>query len=110
MAKLAIVTKCLETGRKQVFSTLEEASEALGVSSTSLSLACIDSRPTKGYLVRRADRVYVLHLRVYNSWIVCVQNARGAYIEVGNPYRKVSPREYDDVREVTASWYFPEDK
>jgi len=110
MAKLAIVTKCLETGEKRVFSTLEEASAALGVSTTSLSLACVDSRPTKGYLVRRAERVYALRMRSCKTWIVCAQNAHGAYIEMGNPYRKVSKKEYDAVRDLTAGWYFQEEK
>lgn len=110
MGKLVIVTKCLETGEKRVFETLDDASSALDVSSTSLSLACVDSRPTKGYLVRRAERVYALRLRALKTWIVCVQNGHGAYIEMGNPYRRVSPKEYDAVRDVTVGWYFQEEK
>lgn len=109
MGKLVIVTKCLETGVKRVFETLEEASEALGVSHVSLSMASRDSRETKGYLVRRCERVYALRLRTFKTWIVCVRNGHGKYIEMGNPYRKVSPKEYDVIRDVTVGWYFQED-
>lgn len=110
MGKMVIVSKSLKTGEKRVFETQEEASEALGVSSTSLSIACNDGRETKGYLVRRAERIYLVRLRAHNLWMVCVRNARGAYVEMGNPYRKIVPREYDAVRDVTAGWYFQEEK
>lgn len=108
MSKMVIISKSLKTGEKRIFETLEEASGALDVSHTSLSIASIEGRETRGYLVRRAERVYAVHMRYHNEWKMCVLSARGMYVEMGNPVRRLSPKEYDQVRDVTLGWYFQE--
>lgn len=110
MAKTVIIVKNVATGVKTVFSTLEDASKALGVSCTSLSLACVDSRPTMGYLVKRVDRVYALHLRAHNEWIVAVGNARNdGYLELENPSRRIGRREIDRIKDITLGWHMQEE-
>lgn len=108
MGKLVILTKCLKTGEKRVFETLDHAASALDVSSSSLSLACVESRETRGYLVRRVERVYLVHLRAYNLWMLCVRNSHGSFVGYGNPARRLAAREYDEVRDITVGWYFQE--
>lgn len=106
MKKQVIIVKCLENGAKRVFETQEEAGEALGVTAASISLACTEGRPTVGCLVRRCERVYLVHLKAHDGWLLCVKNARGAYVEKGNPYRRVAESEYDEVRDITVGWYW----
>lgn len=105
MKKQVIIVKSLENGAKRVFDTQDEAGEALGVTGSSVSLACVECRPTAGYLARRCERVYLLHLKAHDIWLLCVKNARGAYVEKGNPNRRVSEGEYDEVRDITVGWY-----
>ena len=108
MSKLVIVTKSLENGAKRVFETLRDASEALGVSETSLSMASVDSRDTKGYLVRRVERVYLLHMRAHLDWMLAVRNSHNKFVEYGNPKRRIGDGEYDEVRDITVGFYWPE--
>lgn len=109
MAKTVIVAKGAVTGIRRMFETIEEASQELGMSGTSVSTACIDGRETKGWLLRRVDRVYALHLRAHNEWVLGVSNARNdAYLELDNPSRKIGLREIDQVRDITVGWYWQE--
>lgn len=106
MKKQVIIVKCLKNGAKRVFENQEEAGEDLGVTSASISLACTEGRPTAGYLARRCERVYLVHIKAHDSWLLCVKNARGAYVEMGNPNRRVVESEYDEVRDITVGWYW----
>lgn len=110
MKKQVIVTKCLENGVKRVFETQEEAGEALGVTGPSVSLACVEGRPTAGHLARRGERVFAVHMRAYNCWMVCVRNPHGKFVELGNPSRRLLDEEWDEARDITVGWYWPEGK
>jgi len=108
MGKTAILVKNVQTGLRRVFDTLEQASEVTGVSSASLSAATIDVRETCGWVVRRVDRVYALHMRVHNEWLIATATSKGNFMEYGNPARKIGTKETDEVRDVTAGWYLQE--
>ena len=106
MSKQVILGKCLETGRKRVFLTLEEASDELGTSIASASRACMGGEPCRGWSLRRVDRVYAVRLKAFNSWRVVVQNGKNSgYLEYGNPLSKVRKCDVADVRDITESWY-----
>lgn len=105
MGKLVIVAKCMDSGQKAVFQSIDEAGKAIGVTGSSISLACVENRPTSGWICRRAERVFAVRLKAHNLWMVCVLNAHGKYVEFGNPLRRVDDREYDEVRDITVGWY-----
>ena len=108
MGKTAILVKNVQTGLRRVFDTLEQAEAVTGVSSASLSAATLAVREPCGWVVRRVDRVYALHMRVHNEWLIATSTSKGSFMEYDNPSRKVSTREVDEVREVTAGWYLQE--
>lgn len=108
MGKTAIIAKNAVSGLRSVFRTIDNASEVLGVSAASISAASIDLRETGGWTVRRVDRVYAVHVRVHNEWLVANMDSKGGYMEYGNPERKISKKEIDEVRDITAGWYLQE--
>lgn len=111
MAKTVIFAKSVESGIRRVFETLEECSLALEVSDTAISQACVEGRVCKGWLFRRVERVYAVHERAHNKWMLAVSNARNSgYLEFQNPARRIAPGELDEVRDVTLGWYFQEEK
>lgn len=109
MAKTVIFAKNVESGIRRVFETLEEASVCVGISDTAISQACVEGRPAKGWLFRRVERVYAVHERAHNKWMMAVMNARNSgYLEYQNPARRIAQSELDQVRDVTLGWYFQE--
>ena len=105
MGKTVILVKNVQTGLRRVFDTLDQASEVTGVSSASLSAATIDVRETCGWVVRRVERVYALHIKRKDEWVLANVNSKGGFVEFGNPARRISAAEYDEVRDLTAGWY-----
>lgn len=100
------MAKNARTGYRRLFSTLDEAGEALGVTPANLSSVSIDGRTTRdGWLVRRVERVFALHLKAHDLWVFAVENSRGGYVEYGNPSRRYGESEWDEVRDVTVGWY-----
>jgi len=105
MSKQVIVGKCLETGEKRVFSTLEEASAALGVSIATASRSSAVGGECVGWLLRRSERVFLVRLKAFRSWRLAVENGRNSgYLEYGNPMSKIRKCDIDDVREVTGDF------
>lgn len=109
MAKSVIVAKNVENGVKLLFETVETAANELGMSATSVSTACMEGRECKGWKLRRADRIWALHLRAHNEWMLGVSNAKNdGWLEFENPDRKIAVKEVDRKKEITLGWYFQE--
>lgn len=104
------MAKNAQTGLRKVFRTVEEAANGLGISGASISAASIDTRETKGWIIRRVERLYAVHTRVHNEWILATVNSRGVMSEFGNPARRITGREVDEVRDVTVGWYLQDEE
>ena len=109
MGKTVILAKNATTGLRKAFRTTDEAAPVLGVSAASVSAASIDMRETGGWVIRRVERVFAVHTRVHNEWLVATVNSKGMFSEYGNPERKISGREIDEVRDITAGWYMQDE-
>lgn len=105
MGKTVIMAKNAKTGFRKVFRTIELAAEGLGISDSSISAATIDCRETGGWIVRRVERVYAVHMRAHDEWLLATVNSKGVFSEYGNATRRISRKEVDDVRDITAGWY-----
>jgi hypothetical protein len=105
MGKTVILAKNAQNGLRKVFPTCEEAAKMLGVSSASVSAATVDVRETRGWIVRRVERVYALHIKRKDEWVLANVNSKGGFVEFGNPARRISAAEYDEVRDITVGWY-----
>lgn len=110
MGKTVILAKNATTGLRKVYRTIDEAASALGVSGASVSAASIDLRETGGWIIRRVERVFAVHMRAHNEWLVATINSKGCFSEYGNPERRIAKREFDDIRDVTAAWYLQDEE
>lgn len=93
------------TGHVAMYETLESASEDLGISVPSLSTASRDGHVCRGWTVRRVERLFAVRTRVRQDWVVCIVDSQGRYVEYGNPVRRLSPQEIEQVREITMGWH-----
>lgn len=105
MGKTVIMAKNANTGFRQMFRTIEEAAEGLGISGASVSAASIDERNAKGWEIRRVERIFAVHAHAHNEWLLAVVNSKGVLTEFGNPGRRISRKEVDEIRDVTVGWY-----
>lgn len=108
MSKSVIIANFPLGGYNRVFGTLAEASEALGVHPSTISRAVVECSPICGGVrVRYGDRVFAVRKRGELDWRLVKENARGTgYVVYGNPEERVLRRDVDEVRDVTAGWYW----
>lgn len=89
-----------------MFLTLEEVSEALNLSTATVCRAIQGAEQCGDWFLRRADRIYAVKLKAFNSWRVVQENGRGTgYVEYGNPMSRIGKREVSEIRDLTLSWY-----
>ena len=110
MGKTVLLAKNAQNGLRKVFSTCDETAEVLGISSASVSAATVDVREACGWIIRRVERMYALHLKRKDEWVLANVNSRGGFVEFGNPARRIGSAEYDEVRDITVGWYLQDEK
>ena len=99
MGKQVIVAK----SKIGAWNTLEEASNALGMSVSTLSRRLRDVDPDFRY----ASRVYAIRMKNTKEWTVAVlDNSGRRYVTLGQSLRKIQKKEVDQVKDITACWYF----
>ena len=85
-----------------VWDTLEEAANALQISTATLSRRLRDVDPD----LRYASRVYAIKLKVDNEWRVAVPDTTGRkYVLIGQSLAKVGKSAILDVKDITLAWY-----
>lgn len=103
MAKQVLIARGLD----KVFKTLEEASEYLGVSGSSISRSMNECRECQGHLFRYVNRVFAVRLKTNGAWRIVTRNSRnGAYILMDDPAVRIKDREVDRIKDLTVVWYF----
>lgn len=103
MAKQVIVSD----GERKIFATLAEAAAWFGVTPSGLSRAIYEKGMVKGVRVRYAQRVFAVKVRSDGRWVIAQMNIRNTHYVPLNPGEpQVKLRDAEDVKELTASWYF----
>lgn len=98
MAKQAIV----RMSAPGVWDTLEEAANALGVSTSTVSRRLREADPD----LRYASRVYAVRDKKTKEWFVAVREGRGRkFITMGQSLRKIQKSEIDGMKDITLAWY-----
>lgn len=92
-------------GNFRVYRTLSELSGEVGVSPGELSRALDDGRPVFGRRMRWAERVFAVRV-LGVGWTVCVRDSRGRLVLLGDPDRRIRMRDVEEVKDVTAVWYY----
>lgn len=105
MSKKVIVC---EAG-KRVYETLEEASEVLGVSPSTISRAIERTGEVNGVRARWADRVYIVKLKRGEWHVAMLNQGGGAYILL-NDGSKIKKAAVAEVKDITVAWYFSKEK
>jgi hypothetical protein len=108
MGKQVIVVNSEVSGFNQVYPTLEKASEALGLSASTISRAIAEGGIYKDRLrMRYAERVFGIRLRADGTWRIATEKSRGnGFVLMYEPMNKVSKREVIEVRDITEGWYW----
>lgn len=85
-----------------VWDTLEEAANALGVSTSTVSRRLREADPD----LRYASRVYAVRDKKTKEWFVAVREGRGRkFITMGQSLRKIQKSEIDGMKDITSAWY-----
>ena len=93
-------------GKYDVYSGLEEAAQALGVTPVAVSLAVKDHRPIKGVELRWAERIFAVYLRGSGEWRIATRrNGNRGWLPIDGR-GAVPARDVERVKDITAAWYY----
>ena len=107
MAKQVLVA----SGLPRVFKTLEEASEALGVSGSSISRSMNECRECQGHMFRYVNRVFAVQLKAGGEWRIVTRDSRNSgYILIEDAGKRIRQSDVSRVKDVTAVWYFSKEE
>lgn len=86
---------------KGVYDTLQEASESVGKSVSTLSRALRDFSPD----IRQVDRVYLIKVRDIGWRVGVLSSTNSAYLPVDQDGEKVSAKKVEERKDITLAWY-----
>lgn len=95
----------ISTGGVKVFSGLEEAADALGVTPVAVSKAIKEDRECQGVSLRWVERVYAVKTKDGVWHIAGMSSDNRRYVLLDDMGSTVKKSDVEKVKDITAGWH-----